>query len=68
MEMYYAICDKYGVVRLDTVNDNDIITSTNRLIYATKERAENQCKILNDFYGYDTSYDYAFFVKMIYAK
>ena len=65
MEMYYAICDKYGIVKLNTINDNDIITSTNKLIFATKEQAENKCKILNEFYGYTTNNKYSFFIKMI---
>lgn len=63
--MYYAICDKYGVVKLNTINDDDIVTSTSKLIFATKEQAKSKCKILNEFYGYAVNSKSAFSVQVI---
>ena len=52
----YAICDKFGIVSLQTKSTNDVITSSTIMIYADAKRAREKLQIIKQLYDMDEFY------------
>ena len=52
----YAICDKFGIISLQTKSKNDVITSSMIMAYASEKRAKEKLELVRKLYDMDEFY------------
>ena len=52
----YAICDKFGIISLQTKSKNDVITSGMIMAYASEKRAKEKLEFVRKLYDMDEFY------------
>ena len=52
----YAICDKFGIISLQTKSKNNVITSSMIMAYASEKRAKEKLKLIKQLYDMDEFY------------
>ena len=52
----YAICDKFGIISLQTKSKNDVITSGMIMAYASEKRAKEKLELIKKLYDMDEFY------------
>ena len=52
----YAICDKFGIISLQTKSKNDVITSGMIMAYASEKRAKEKLELVRKLYDMDEFY------------
>ena len=52
----YAICDKFGIISLQTKSKNNIITSSMIMAYASEKRAKEKLELIKKLYDMDEFY------------
>ena len=52
----YAICDKFGIISLQTKSKNDVITSSMIMAYASEKRAKEKLELIKKLYDMDEFY------------
>ena len=57
----YAICDKFGIISLQTKSKDNVITSSMIMAYASEKRAKEKLELIKKLYDMDeflSSYSY----------
>ena len=49
----YAICDKFGIISLQTKSKNNVITSSMIMAYASEKRAKEKLELIRKLYDMD---------------
>ena len=52
----YAICDKFGIISLQTKSKNDVITSGMIMAYASEKRAKEKLELIKKLYDMNEFY------------
>ena len=52
----YAICDKFGIISLQTKSKNNVITSSMIMAYASEKRAKEKLELVRKLYDMDEFY------------
>ena len=52
----YAICDKFGIISLQTKSKNNVITSSMIMAYASEKRAKEKLELIKKLYDMDEFY------------
>lgn len=52
----YAICDKFGIISLQTKSKNNVITSSMIMAYASEKRAKEKLELIKQIYDMDEFY------------
>ena len=52
----YAICDKFGIISLQTKSKNNVITSSMIMTYASEKRAKEKLELIKRLYDMDEFY------------
>lgn len=52
----YAICDKFGIISLQTKSKNSVITSSMIMAYASEKRAKKKLELIKQIYDMDEFY------------
>ena len=52
----YAICDKFGIISLQTKSKNSVITSSMIMAYASEKRAKKKLELIKQIYDIDEFY------------
>lgn len=52
----YAICDKFGIISLQTKSKNNVITSSMIMAYASERRAKEKLELVRKLYDMDEFY------------
>ena len=52
----YAICDKFGIISLQTKSKDNIITSSMIMAYASEKRAKEKLELIRKLYDMDEFY------------
>ena len=52
----YAICDKFGIISLQTKSKDNIITSSIIMAYASEKRAKEKLELIKKLYDMDEFY------------
>lgn len=52
----YAICDKFGIISLQTKSKNNVITSSMIMAYASEKRAKEKLELIKRLYDMDEFY------------
>ena len=52
----YAICDKFGIISLQTKSKNNVITSSMIMAYASEKRAREKLELIKKLYDMDEFY------------
>ena len=52
----YAICDKFGIISLQTKSKNNVITSSMIMAYAIEKRAKEKLELIKKLYDMDEFY------------
>ena len=52
----YAICDKFGIISLQTKSKDNIITSSMIMAYASEKRAKEKLELIKKLYDMDEFY------------
>lgn len=52
----YAICDKFGIISLQTKSKNNVITSSMIMAYASEKRAKEKLELIKQLYDMDEFY------------
>ncbi len=52
----YAICDKFGVISLQTKSKDNVITSSMIMAYASEKRAREKLELIKKLYDMDEFY------------
>lgn len=52
----YAICDKFGIISLQTKSKNNVITSSMIMAYASEKRAKEKLELIKKLYDIDEFY------------
>ena len=52
----YAICDKFGIISLQTKSKNDVITSSMIMAYASEKRAKEKLELIKKLNDMDEFY------------
>lgn len=52
----YAICDKFGIISLQTKSKNSVITSSMIMAYASEKRAKEKLELIKQIYDMDEFY------------
>lgn len=56
MVVVYAICDKFGIISLQTKSKNNVITSSMIMAYASEKRAKEKLELIKQIYDMDEFY------------
>ena len=49
----YAICDKFGIISLQTKSKDNVITSSMIMAYASEKRAKEKLELIRKLYDMD---------------
>ena len=52
----YTICDKFGIISLQTKSKNNVITSSMIMAYASEKRAKEKLELIKQMYDMDEFY------------
>lgn len=52
----YAICDKFGIISLQTKSKDNVITSSMIMTYASEKRAKEKLELIRKLYDMDEFY------------
>ena len=52
----YAICDKFGIISLQTKSKDNVITSSMIMAYASEKRAKEKLELIKQLYDMDEFY------------
>ena len=52
----YAICDKFGIISLQTKSKDNVITSSMIMAYASEKRAKEKLELIRRLYDMDEFY------------
>ena len=52
----YAICDKFGIISLQTKSKGNVITSSMIMAYASEKRAKEKLELIKKLYDMDEFY------------
>ena len=52
----YAICDKFGIISLQTKSKDNVITSSMIMAYASEKRAKEKLELIRKLYDMDEFY------------
>ncbi len=52
----YAVCDKFGIISLQTKSKNNVITSSMIMAYASETRAKEKLELIRKLYDMDEFY------------
>ena len=52
----YAICDKFGIISLQTKSKDNVITSSMIMAYASEKRAKEKLELIRELYDMDEFY------------
>ena len=52
----YAICDKFGIISLQTKSKSNVITSSMIMAYASEKRAKEKLELIKKLYDMDEFY------------
>lgn len=52
----YAICDKFGIISLQTKSKDNVITSSMIMAYASEQRAKEKLELIKQIYDMDEFY------------
>ena len=52
----YAICDKFGIISLQTKSKDNTITSSMIMAYASEKRAKEKLELIKQLYDMDEFY------------
>lgn len=52
----YAICDKFGIISLQTKSKNNVVTSSMIMAYASEKRAKEKLELIKRLYDMDEFY------------
>ena len=52
----YAICDKFGIISLQTKSKDNVITSSMIMAYASEKRAKEKLEVVRKLYDMDEFY------------
>ena len=52
----YAICDKFGIISLQTKSKDNVITSSMIMAYASEKRAREKLELIRKLYDMDEFY------------
>ena len=52
----YTICDKFGIISLQTKSKNNVITSSMIMAYASEKRAKEKLELIKQIYDMDEFY------------
>ena len=52
----YAICDKFGIISLQTKSKDNVITSSMIMAYASEKRANEKLELIRKLYDMDEFY------------
>ena len=52
----YAICDKFGIISLQTKSKNNVITSSMIMAYVSEKRAKEKLELIKKLYDMDEFY------------
>ena len=52
----YAICDKFGIISLQTKSIDNVITSSMIMAYASEKRAKEKLELIKKLYDMDEFY------------
>lgn len=52
----YAICDKFGIISLQTKSKSNVITSSMIMAYASEKRAKEKLELVKQLYDMDEFY------------
>ena len=52
----YAICDKFGIISLQTKSKNNVITSSMIMAYASEKRAKQKLELIKKLYDINEFY------------
>ena len=52
----YAICDKFGIISLQTKSKNNVITSSMIMAYASEKRAKEKLELIRKLYDMNEFY------------
>ena len=52
----YAICDKFGIISLQTKSKDNTITSSMIMAYASEKRAKEKLELIKKLYDMDEFY------------
>lgn len=52
----YAICDKFGIISLQTKSKDNVITSSMIMAYASEKRAKKKLELIRKLYDMDEFY------------
>lgn len=52
----YAICDKFGIISLQTKSKDNVITSSMIMAYASEKRAKEKLELIKQLYDIDEFY------------
>ena len=52
----YAICDKFGIISLQTKSKDNVITSSMIMAYASEKRAREKLELIKKLYDMDEFY------------
>lgn len=52
----YAICDKFGIISLQTKSKDNVITSSMIMAYASEKKAKEKLELIRKLYDMDEFY------------
>ena len=52
----YAICDKFGIISLQTKSKDNVITSSMIMVYPSEKRAKEKLELIRKLYDMDEFY------------
>ena len=52
----YVICDKFGIISLQTKSKDNVITSSMIMAYASEKRAKEKLELIRKLYDMDEFY------------
>lgn len=52
----YAICDKFGIISLQTKSKDNVITSSMIMVYVSEKRAKEKLELIKQLYDIDEFY------------
>lgn len=52
----YVICDKFGIISLQTKSKDNVITSSMIMAYASEKRAKEKLELIKKLYDIDEFY------------
>ena len=52
----YAICDKFGIISLQTKSKDNVVTSSMIMAYASEKRAKEKLELIRKLYDMDEFY------------